>query len=300
MSKSKEIKTWSTPFAREEQRPIPCALCGGGDFRPHFTCGEGDFSFFYVRCGSCGLVQINPQPSPAAVAARYGEEHGGDYLEYETANEKAFLRLQELALGDAGFFDREKALLSGGKPRRVLDIGCATGALLETLKTGGWETFGVEISKPQAEYCRGRGLEVYSRPLEENRFPGESFDVILASHLIEHLNNPGAFVQEVCRILKRGGCFYITTPDISGLQARLFQSRWRSAIFDHLYLFSAKTLTELLERSGFSVEKRASWGGLAAGTVPPAIKTIVDRAAKRFGFGDVMILRARKYGILDP
>jgi SAM-dependent methyltransferase len=279
------VKTWSTPVLEEEQSSVPCTLCGGEQFLPHFTCTEKTGSFRYVRCARCGLVQINPQPSPASIAARYGEAHGADYLAYEKANEKAFLRLQELALEDAGFFDTE--------PGRALDVGCATGALLHALAGRGWTVTGVELSGPQAAYCRERGLDVRTGALEENSFPPASFDAVLASHLIEHLNNPGNFVREVGRILKRGGRFYVTTPNIAGFQAKLFRSRWRSAIFDHLYLFSAKTLRALLEGAGFAVEKTVTGGGLAAGTAPGAVKKIFDSLAKPLGFGDVMILRGR-------
>jgi 2-polyprenyl-3-methyl-5-hydroxy-6-metoxy-1,4-benzoquinol methylase len=153
----------------------------------------------------------------------------------------------------------------------------------------------VEISGPQAEYARQkRGLDVRNRPLEENHFAPGSFDVVLASHLIEHLNNPAALVREACRILTPGGCFFVTTPNIAGLQARLFGSRWRSAIFDHLCLFSNKTLSRLLREQGFEVDKLATWGGLAAGSAPAPVKRLFDKAAKRFSFGDVMIVRARR------
>jgi SAM-dependent methyltransferase len=295
------IKTWSTPVSQEAAIPIPCALCGGNDFVPHFTCteenpgnagaassGEKSGVFNYVRCVRCTLVQINPQPDPAAIALRYGEAHGDEYLAYEKANEASFLQLQELALQDAGFFEAETFPVPG----TVLDVGCATGALLALLKERGWKTRGIEISKPQAAYCRSKGLDVSTLPLEENGFADSSFDAVLASHLIEHLNNPESFVREAGRILKPGGRFYVSTPNISGFQARLFGSRWRSAIFDHLYLFSVKTLSALLEGAGFSVERVRTWGGLAAGTAPGVVKKIADRAAKRFGFGDVMILRA--------
>jgi SAM-dependent methyltransferase len=287
----KNIKTWSTPYSREERRLVPCALCGGGGFKPRFACREG---FSYVSCRRCGLVQMNPQPVPAAIAERYGREHGEEYLGYETANEGAFLNLQKYSLEDAGFFELEKTLLHRklGKVGKILDVGCATGALLEMLTARGWKAQGVEISKPQAEYCRKRGLEVFCMPLEEGHFPDESFDVVLASHLIEHLNRPSDFVREVYRILKKGGRFFVTTPDIAGFQARVFRGRWRSAIFDHLYLFSARTLKKMLGRAGFVVERKACWGGLAAGLAPPPVKSFLDGAAKMFGFGDVMILRS--------
>jgi 2-polyprenyl-3-methyl-5-hydroxy-6-metoxy-1,4-benzoquinol methylase len=240
---------------------------------------------------------MNPQPLLSGVQRRYREEHGDDYLSYETTNEAAFLGLQELALRDAGFYDPPAlpAALDGvgqGR-RRVLDVGCATGALLETLRAQGWETVGVEISPQEAEYARRkRGLEVKTLPLEENGFPAGYFTAVLASHLIEHLNDPASFVREVGRILVPGGRFFVTTPNIGGFQARLFRGRWRSAIFDHLYLFSVKTLSALLTGAGFRVERIVTWGGLAAGIAPAPVKGVFDRAAKRFGFGDVMIIRA--------
>jgi 2-polyprenyl-3-methyl-5-hydroxy-6-metoxy-1,4-benzoquinol methylase len=238
---------------------------------------------------------MNPQPVPAEVRNRYDGGHGEDYLSYERANEAAFLRLQELALQDAGFFDDAKGRPAAREPPKVLDIGCATGAILASLREKGWHTTGVEISLPQAEYARReRNLDVRTRPLEENRFPPGSFRAVLASHLIEHLNDPASLVREVCRILIPGGSFYVTTPNIAGFQARLLGRRWRSAIFDHLYLFSAKTLSALLRQNGFRVEKTVTWGGLAAGLVPPRIKARADRAAKKLNMGDVMIVRAGK------
>jgi SAM-dependent methyltransferase len=251
---------------------------------------------------------MNPQPLPREVLGRYRESYGEDYLAYELANEGAFLRLQELALSDAGFDELEAALLKRGvrgvpnptagvrgQSPRLMDIGCATGALMERLRDRGWETVGVEVSTAQADYARREwGLDVRSLPLEENRFPPERFDLVLASHLIEHLNDPASLVREVFRILAPGGRFLVTTPNIAGLQARLFRGRWRSAIFDHLYLFSVKTLSRLLIREGFVPERTVTWGGLAAGAAPPALKAWADRAAKKHGWGDVMLIRALK------
>ena len=86
----------------------------------------------------------------------------------------------------------------------------------------------------------------------------------------------------------------VITPNIAGFQARLFKNQWRSAIFDHLYLFSIKTLSKLLTQSGFRIEKTVTWGGIAEGIVPGRIKNLVDKGAKHFGLGDVMLVKAVK------
>jgi len=238
---------------------------------------------------------MNPQPLKDEIIARYSSVFAEDYLRYELENENAFLKLQQLALKDAGFYKLEKTLLLRAKDGpSVLDVGCATGALLAFLRDRRWRVTGVEISACR-EYARNeRKLDVRNLPLEENKFPDESFDVVLASHLIEHLNDPRSFLAETFRILKNGGYIFISTPNISGFQARLFGGFWRSAIFDHLYLFSVRTLKTMLKRAGFKAEKVSTWGGLAAGLAPVWLKKTADFLAKRLGFGDVMIIRARK------
>lgn len=288
--KKKAVKTWSTPAEVQKLAMIPCALCGGSIFKESLQC-EG---FSYVRCAGCGLVQMNPQPLQDDVRKRYQKKYGNEYLSYEITNEKSFLGLQELALQDAGFEKIETRFLAEGN-NRLLDIGCATGALLEKLRGRGWNVSGIEISAPQAEYAkRKRNLDIIEFPLEEAGLEAECFSAVLASHVIEHVNNPFLFVREVNRVLHRGGYFLVTTPNIGGFQSRILGSRWRSAIFDHLYLFSKKTLIRLLKDAGFSIEGVFTWGGLAAGLAPKAIKHFTDKAAKRFGFGDVMLIKARK------
>ena len=244
---------------------------------------------------------MNPQPVKEEIIARYSSKFAKDYLSYELENEAAFFRLQRLALKDARFDKLEKKLFlraANGKPASeqpsVLDAGCATGALLSDLKSRGWRVTGVEIS-PSAEFAqKERNLDVRNLPLEENNFSSCSFDVVLASHIIEHLNDPRSFLTEARRILRDCGYIFITTPNISGFQARIYGSLWRSAIFDHLYLFSKRTLINLLEDTGFTVESCHTWGGLASGMVPSWIKKPADFLAKCLGIGDVMIIRARK------
>jgi SAM-dependent methyltransferase len=310
MKSRQAIKTWSTPGIEEERRPVSCVLCGNTPspgnsvlsvdtvpsvdskkFKPSLSC-EG---FSYVKCTVCGLVQMNPQPLVSEVERRYKQLHGQDYFLYEMKNETAFLDLQKLALADAGFDKIERELMEHqGRSPDVLDIGCATGGMLTFLRDRGWKATGVEIS-PSAEYAQAKqGLDIRRHNLEDCHFPSESFDVALASHVIEHLNNPESFIREARRVLRPGGYFLITTPNINGFQAWLFGSRWRSAIFDHLYLFSARTLSALLKKANFIPEGIYTWGGLAEGIAPPFLKRFADRAAKPLGLGDVMLIKARK------
>jgi 2-polyprenyl-3-methyl-5-hydroxy-6-metoxy-1,4-benzoquinol methylase len=290
------VKTWSTPVSEEEQRHIPCALCGvainnRGQFKAFLACG----GFSYVKCNSCGLVQINPQPVAEDVERRYRQSYGNEYLTYQLKNETAFFELQKLTFEDMGFERVEKELKESGDGQpKVLDIGCATGVMLSFLRDRGWQTTGVEIS-PSAEYARNeRGLNVHRQTLNDCNFPPESFDLVLASHVVEHLNDPRALFAEVFRIMRPGAYLILITPNIAGFQARLLGSRWRSAIFDHLYLFSKRTITAMLRKQGFITEGIYTWGGIAAGLAPAPIKFLADKTAKAWGWGDVMAVKVRK------
>jgi 2-polyprenyl-3-methyl-5-hydroxy-6-metoxy-1,4-benzoquinol methylase len=246
-------------------------------------------SFSFVRCARCGLIQQNPQPEARAVEARYD----GSYLRYEEERQYAYRDLELRALSDLGLTEAARPLFAraaeAGRRPRALDVGCATGALLASLREQGWEPQGVEVSAELARYGAERhGLPIAASTLEEAAFPSSSFDLVHASHLVEHLNDPAAFLGEVARLLAPGGIVVLTTPNADGFQARLLGAQWRSAIYDHLYLFSRRTLGLLLEEKGFRIGREITWGGWAAGLRPAFVKKPLDFLAKRWGTGDVM------------
>lgn len=277
------MKTFSKTAGEESVTSVTCALCGG-DHTSRFY----DGSSLWVRCSGCGLIYQNPQPVRDELLDRYDQE----YFEYEVENEATFFGLMEKGLADVGL-DSIESSLSGEK--RFVDIGCATGMLIAAMKERGWIEKGVEICRASVEYGREtRGVDIFEGILENAGIESDSIDVVHCSHLIEHLNDPLGFVLEAKRILKPGGHFIVTTPNVMGLQARLFRTEWRSMIADHLYLFSVSTLKALLRKAGFEILAHKTWGGLAIGTAPTWLKRPVDRLAKAWGFGDVVIVLARK------
>ena len=74
------------------------------------------------------------------------------------------------------------------KARRIIDVGCGTGALLETLRDKGCDVFGLEYSEAALKYCRSRGLSVSKFDLERDVFTEtDSFDVAISMEVAEHL-----------------------------------------------------------------------------------------------------------------
>ncbi len=279
------MKTYSsTPKKNEVLIEIACPLCGHGSYKKYWNLDDYSFS----KCPKCSLVYQNPQPVASFVEDRYDN----DYFSYEIDNEDSFLELMLLGLKDIGFDPK----YVDGDNKHILDIGCATGLFLSYMKGLGWETSGVEVCKEAAAYGnKNRDVNIFSGILDDAPFLDSSFDVIHLSHVIEHINNPKDFLEKINRLLKPGGVFYCITPNINGLQAKYFKSKWRSAIADHMILFSVKTLNNILRETGFSKLKYKTWGGMCAGSgFPLFVKNILDRACKPLNFGDVMIFRAVK------
>jgi 2-polyprenyl-3-methyl-5-hydroxy-6-metoxy-1,4-benzoquinol methylase len=277
-------KTYSSAPGVERQETIPCPGCGSSRARRALACD----GFEFVRCSSCSLVYQNPRPVFEDVRRRYA----GQYFAYELENERVFFGLMKLGLRDIGFNELTRGLPG---PRSFLDIGCATGMLIESMKGEGWDARGVDVCRESAEYgIAHRGVSIFVGTLEEASFPAESFSIIHFSHLIEHVPDPRGFLGEVRRILAPNGCAIITTPNVDGFQARLFGKGWRSAIADHLTLFSRRTLGKMVTESGFEIRQTVTWGGLAEGTAPGIIKKPMDVLAKKWGFGDVVLCLSAK------
>jgi SAM-dependent methyltransferase len=277
------FKTFSMPAGGEKMVPVICPVCASGAHRPHLRCR----GFGFVRCRVCGHVFQNPQPVFDDLQRRYQDE----YFAYERHNEEAFFRLMLLGLADIGFGAIEATLPPG---RAFLDIGCATGMLLAHMQSRGWSVQGVEISRPAAEFgMRERRIPIFIGPVEKAPLAPASFSFIHFSHVIEHIPDPRGFLEKVRSLLADEGHLVVVTPNIEGFQARLLGPRWRSAIADHLHLFRRENLDRLLRETGFRPVRWQTWGGIAQGLAPRIVKQPVDRLAKRFGFGDVMLCHAR-------
>jgi 2-polyprenyl-3-methyl-5-hydroxy-6-metoxy-1,4-benzoquinol methylase len=278
------MKTFSIEPKEEPKQRIDCPVCGSAEIRPFWSYKR----YAYSRCSGCCLVYQNPQPLQANLVERYDEE----YFTYERENEDGYYRLMRLGLMDIDFDSVSSAIPA--EEKSIIDIGCATGKLIAGFKEAGWRTQGVEICRPSAEYgMRTNDVSIHIGTLETGKFLKASFAVAHCSHLIEHLTDPLSFLSEIRRLLVPGGWFVITTPNISGFQARLMGDRWRSAIADHLFLYSRTTLSRFLRANGFEVLRTKTWGGIGVGITADWIKKPVDVLAKKLGLGDVMIMLAK-------
>jgi len=153
---------------------------------------------------------------------------------------------------------------------RFLDIGSLFGYNCLGAQIIGYEAAGTDLPKYvtalaprfQRRHIDNRAADLKKDPIP---FGDESFDLVLASEVLEHFNfHPARFFAEAARVLKSGGQLIITTPNLVRLNnvAKMIGGRsinWdiRDDYWDgaHRREFTAGELAELVERSGLHLER---------------------------------------------
>jgi len=189
---------------------------------------------------------------------------------------------------------------------RVLDIGCGTGSVSHMIAdTRNAKIIGIEPNSHRAAVARARGLEVYEEPFTPvivERL--EPFDVILFADVLEHIADPGSFLQLAHRALLPGGRVVASVPNVAHWSVRLDLLRGRfeyqpAGIRDstHLRWFTADTVRSLFETNGLRVislqhtagvglpdyENRRPWRWIGRGRRDPLIRALARRLPLLFG-----------------
>ncbi|ARS37378.1 class I SAM-dependent methyltransferase [Pontibacter actiniarum] len=224
-------------------------------------------------------------------------------------------------------------LLPADKGARILDVPSGAGAFTQRLKDNGYSNIvsvdvvnGLQIAHDQ--FIQGD----MTKPLP---FEDNSVDVVVCIDGIEHINKQFDFAREVNRILKPGGYFIVSTPNISSLHSRFrwfltgHHNKCKSPLDEqrpdpshHIAMISYPEMRYLLHSSNFRIDvvttnqtKPASW--LYLPLVPLAYLTtkmvyskeekdqdqrtrnrqiISQTHSKPVLFGETMIVRAQKVG----
>ena len=224
---------------------VDCPLCGGAEHRPLFE-KQG---FTFVRCAECRLVFVNPQVREDVVLEEYRTAETND-LWFDVLTSERQLALDREKFGE--ILDLLEPYRGGG---RLLDVGCSIGLFLDLSRERGWDGVGIEFAPRALAYAREQfGLEVLDVPLGDAGLEPESLDAVGLLSVLEHTNEPRRMLADVARVLRPGGAVYVVVPNVESLACRVLHERART--FDgrnHLVYFSASTLSDLFDRSGFDV-----------------------------------------------
>ena len=255
--------------------------------------------FGLVRCDKCQLIRLSPRPVLHGLGFYYPED---DYYSYQSpatsvgrVSDRGVLNglrdgVRRAALHSLGYPDpraislweraaytlparllRKQALYGWGYrfPQfvpggRALDIGCGNGIYLSFLKHHGWRVAGVDLSATAAEVAkRTFDIDVFVGDVSESPFDRASFDLVVMSHVIEHLPDPVCTLRFVNGLLKPGGCLYVETPNTESFGRKASGPYWYPwETPRHLCLFAPETLRQALSIADLRVTR--AWTSLWA------------------------------------
>jgi 2-polyprenyl-3-methyl-5-hydroxy-6-metoxy-1,4-benzoquinol methylase len=145
---------------------------------------------------------------------------------------------------------------TGKQQGKILDIGCGTGAFLNTMTLAGWESTGLEPD----DAARKKAQELYNinpKPSHEIfNLPHNTYDAITMWHVLEHVHQLHEYITQLKNMLTTNGRIFIAVPNYTSYDAQYYAAHW--AAYDvprHLYHFSLASMKNLVEQHGLTIKK---------------------------------------------
>jgi cyclopropane fatty-acyl-phospholipid synthase-like methyltransferase len=231
-----------------------CAVCDSDrDVRRAMRLTNADpesrGTYDLVDCVECGFRFVHPTPSNCELTRYYASAFETTYGNYVEAKQ---LKMAH--------FRHQLSLVAAHLPgagSRILDVGCASGFLLEVAEECGWRPEGVELN-PKARDAAGERVRprIHIGTLEDflRGGPAQRFELITMFDVLEHVGDPRSILSASHALLESSGHLVVQVPCIDSLGARLMGRRWyHYAAPSHLSYFNESSFTRLARSAGFEV-----------------------------------------------
>lgn len=232
-----------------------CPVCKKDSITRVFSAEDHTVShqrFEIWHCNNCSARFTQDIPAQEAIGAFYASEN---YISHSDTKEGLVNRLYHTV--------RKRTLQSkmqlvkketGKKQGTLLDIGCGTGAFLNTMQQAGWKITGLEPD----EQARNKAAALYNisarEPGQLFNLPPGGFDAITMWHVLEHVHDLHGYVAQLKKLLAPGGRIFIAVPNYTSYDASVYKEYW--AAYDvprHLYHFSPRSMDVLTGMYGLTV-----------------------------------------------
>lgn len=233
-----------------------CRICGGDNESPYLSAR----GYRIVRCGECGLWYVNPQPTPEELSQFYATYDDGEQWR---ARERGF---------NEGV---RRAILPFAQGGALLDVGCGSGDFLVCMREAGFRVQGIEPSRSGSSYAQSvHGIEIFRGMVEDYiaGAPLDTYEVVSLLNVLEHLTDPHRMLLQIRELIRPNGLLAVVVPDarfhdfvgkfraLLGASDPYWLERPKSVLSgfklpDHLSSFEPRTISLLLQRCGFSIER---------------------------------------------
>jgi len=233
-----------------------CYLCGAEELRIIRTKLRHGIRRNVLECGKCGIVYLE------SVQRDLKDFYTEEYRKLYTPVIGSALNSQELfdicLPYQKDRIDDLKHVL--GPTKKLLDVGCASGAFLHAVRNHVLYCIGMEFNLDNARFVKEvLGIRVYTGCIEDVDLPQEYFDIATAFQVLEHVDDPISFLKGIHKLLKPGGTICIEVPNIQDVLLSVYEIEQYADFWfrePHVFNYSSKTLTMMLEKTGFAGETK--------------------------------------------
>ncbi|HZN36398.1 MAG TPA: class I SAM-dependent methyltransferase [Pirellulaceae bacterium] len=215
----------------------PCLYCGGESFSPLYQgirdrLGHVSGEWSFERCESCGSAHLRPFPVAEQIAGFYprvytfAPQHAASPVQRWLAQLEFALFFRPVYRAQVRIIDR--LVRPATSIARLLDIGCGQGLRLIEFRRRGYDCHGIDIDAAAvAAVQKQHGIPAVCGDLAtlEDHYPPQSFDVITAFCLLEHVPDVAGLLRQCFELLRPGGWMVGVVPLIDSAQIALFGRR---------------------------------------------------------------------------
>ncbi len=236
------LATMASEASAEVRASGPCCrVCGATNLIACYTKPFGTLA----RCPDCELLLlVRPGDEDSNLRVQQ-ETFGTDWVEFRRKQQRVTCRDAHRRLADI------QRYASGGS---LLEIGCGTGELLAVAEQRGFQVTGIDSSSEALEHARACfGLGQLFPSLSSLSDSKAHFDVVVMSHVLEHLYYPVQTLQQIQVLLRPGGILYVAVPNLDDWGVGILGGDWPDFHPAHVTHFNFRTLSRLLIGQGFKV-----------------------------------------------
>jgi len=253
---------------KNEVVTIKCNLCGYNLHKVKHYIEDGNF--FILKCKNCGVLSRWPKPINVKEFYTKGYYKGTNKYSYIDEREDKFLRDIE----NKRRIENLKTFFPKNKELSLVDVGCSFGALVRMALHCNVNAFGIDIS----DYVR---LQTSNRRLLQGDvckgFNGK-YSIITMVEVIEHLQDINMAINNCYNSLENDGILLIQTTNMDSIVRKFEGKKSRYFLPGHLYYFSVKTLTQILKKHNFKIEK--IYYGHETGLIPALIRKSITNIGR--------------------
>jgi 2-polyprenyl-3-methyl-5-hydroxy-6-metoxy-1,4-benzoquinol methylase len=222
--------------------------------------------FNYTECSECQTLFVNPRPTEEDINAFYAFSNAAKYWSTHLFKETEESRRNHIFAPKAKMvIEWISEVTSAEKNMSMLDVGMGYGIFSEEIRKLDYfnSIVGIEPSPSLASVLKEKGFQVIETSIEDAPAPTNKYSVAVSFEVIEHVFSPKKFIKAISKQLEDNGYLILTTLNIHGFELLNLWDQSESIYPPHhINFFNLDSLSQLLEKCGFTILKKGTPGEL--------------------------------------